>query len=499
MTEAQKYQGALYKEKPTKSQKRKSVTIAENAVTHKPREAYVEDAPDADGGVPPPAPSPPPATPALPAPKSDAKAVNVFDFQDPSTPETPANGSREQMKMLSDAPSIFDKSTQLVEYKDTNNAAFEEDGFCYGSGPIPPAPLYNQASNVSMEFVTPAPSKADRRRRDRDQPPPSLEHSASSLIGKRKRGQPEDASDDVSMVDAPAATPQLNHSGLTGGLSQMMRMQSPDYRSDEDSGRNHPVSPVKRTRRNKETHSENGLGISMGQKLISLIGGATGVTSAHGSSNDPTKALVRSRRHSSSDDGDKARKATKKKSKDKEKEKKDKKHKSTSTALVHVKHDSDSDTHTPPRRLKAIEYKRRGDGDDRSRSPRANKHRKDREREREPKDKDNQMVLYKDKEKDGSDSDAETDAHREKAAAFLALVNKGPESERGYSVHKALRKFHREVVAASPAASEDGKEKEKEKKRGRSRHRDRDRGEEEELWRMLRLKRNDRGEVVVFI
>lgn len=484
MTEAQKYQGALYKEKPAKN-KRKSVTIAENAVIHKPREAYVEDAPDVDS-VPPPAPSPPPATPALPAPKSDAKAVNVFDFQEPCTPEPSANGSKEQMKMLSDAPSIFDTSTQLVQYKDKDNDAFEEDGFCYGSGPIPPAP-YNQASNVSMEFVTPAQSKRDRRRRDRDQVPPSLEHSASSLIGKRKRGQPED----VSMVDAPAATPQLNHSGLTGGLSQMMRMQSPDYRSDENAGRNHPVSPVKRTRRNKDKENgqaENGLGISMGQKLISLIGGATGVTGVNGTSNDPTKALVRTRRHSSSDDGDKARKSAKKKSK----EKKDKKQKSTSTALVPVKHDSDSET--PPPRLKAIEYKRRGDADDRSRSPRAIK-RKDRERDtkEKEKEKDKQMVLYKDK--DGSDSDSDVDARREKAAAFLALVNKGPESERGCSVHKALKKFHREIVAGSPAGSEDGKDK----KRGRSRHRDRDRGEEDALWRTLRMKMNDRGEMVLFL
>lgn len=515
MTEDQKYQGALYKEKPAKGQKQKSVTIADNALQHKQHEAYVEDAPDVDDNkhIPPPAPSPPPATPALPAPTSDKKAANVFDFLDPST--TPTASSNGQMKMVTHAPSVFDAPKQLTQHEhDKENdaeydVAFEENGFSYGAGPIPPATLYNEVSNVSAELMTPAPSKRDRRRRDRDQPPPSLEHSASSLTGKRKRGQPEGTTrfeDDVSMIDAPVnTTPMLNHSGLTGGLSQMMRMQSPDYRSDEN--HNHPVSPVKRTRRNKvkeNGHAENGLGISVkggggiGQKFISLIGGATGISGANGSSNDPSsKALVRTRRHSSSDEGEKARKSAKKKHKDRDGKEKKKHRSGNSTALVHVKDDSDSDT--PPRRIKAIEYKRRGDADDRSRSPRSSKHsKKDREREKDRGDKENQVVLYK-----NSDDSDEEDARREKATAFLALISKGPESERGYSVHKALKKFHKEVATPTGSMERDSKEKEKEKEkgrgRGRTRHRDRGSEEEAELWRMLRLKRNERGEIVVFI
>jgi cell growth-regulating nucleolar protein len=44
-------------------------------------------------------------------------------------------------------------------------------------------------------------------------------------------------------------------------------------------------------------------------------------------------------------------------------------------------------------------------------------------------------------------------------------------------------------------------EREGDRTRGRARGRDRDRrgDEERDLWRMLRLKKNDRGEVVVFV
>ncbi|KAL1957853.1 hypothetical protein VTO42DRAFT_5418 [Malbranchea cinnamomea] len=528
ISEAQKYQGALYKEKPSKAQKRKSVTIAADAVKHKSRDAYVEDAPDVDDksqpNPPPSAPSPPPATPALPASTStDSKPVNVFDFLDPSATPTASNVSasgKEQMKMVSGAPSVFDPPKQLTRYKEGKDdeaedydVAYEENGFSYGTGPIPPAPtLYNQASNVSMEFTTPAPQSKRRDRGRRDQPPPSLERSASSVTGtsdkKRKRGQPEELSvtryeDDVSMVDAPSVTttPTLNHSGLTGGLSQMMRMHSPDYRSDHDNddgeGRTHPVSPVKRTRRGDKEHGrgENGLGISgVGQKLMSLLGNATGVTGVNGSSNDPSsKALVRTRRHSSSDDGEKARKAARKhkhRKEDKggkETEKEKRKHKN-GAALVPVNGNEDSDDSS--RRLKAIEYQ----PDDRSRSPQDSKHRK-KEKDKD-KDKDKQLVLYKQAD---SDDQAAEDLRREKAALFLSLINKGPESERGCSMHKALKRFHREYSSAAGSEDREQKHGSKERGRGRSRHRGQRDEEEQELWRMLRLKRNDRGEVVVFI
>ena len=61
---------------------------------------------------------------------------------------------------------------------------------------------------------------------------------------------------------------------------------------------------------------------------------------------------------------------------------------------------------------------------------------------------------------------------------FMSCVTKGPESGNGYSIHKALKRYHRERRV-------DGTEFKREE-------------EERELFRSLRLKRNERGEVVVF-
>jgi cell growth-regulating nucleolar protein len=68
------------------------------------------------------------------------------------------------------------------------------------------------------------------------------------------------------------------------------------------------------------------------------------------------------------------------------------------------------------------------------------------------------------------------DKMRARAEAFLSVVRKGPESEKGYSINKALKRWHRDVGSGSGPKHD----------------------EEKELWKSLRLKRNERGEVVVF-
>jgi cell growth-regulating nucleolar protein len=75
---------------------------------------------------------------------------------------------------------------------------------------------------------------------------------------------------------------------------------------------------------------------------------------------------------------------------------------------------------------------------------------------------DNQMIVY-----------------QSRAEMFLSFVSKGPESEHGYSVNKALKRYHRE--RSGPGGKDAKMEAEK------------------ELWKSLRLKRNERGEVVVFM
>jgi cell growth-regulating nucleolar protein len=79
-----------------------------------------------------------------------------------------------------------------------------------------------------------------------------------------------------------------------------------------------------------------------------------------------------------------------------------------------------------------------------------------------PEDSGNQMVLF-----------------RPRAELLLDFVNKGPDSERGVSMNKALKRYHRERYASGtslPRAEE-----------------------EKELWRSLRMKRNERGEIVLFL
>jgi cell growth-regulating nucleolar protein len=73
----------------------------------------------------------------------------------------------------------------------------------------------------------------------------------------------------------------------------------------------------------------------------------------------------------------------------------------------------------------------------------------------------NQMVLYK-----------------PRAETFLSFVTKGPESERGCSLNKALKRYHRERNASGHSL---GKML-----------------EEKELFRSLRLRKNERGEIVLF-
>ena len=67
--------------------------------------------------------------------------------------------------------------------------------------------------------------------------------------------------------------------------------------------------------------------------------------------------------------------------------------------------------------------------------------------------------------------------YRTRAELFLSFVTKGPESESGCSVNKALKRYHRERGDMGLGL---GKAE-----------------EEKELWRAVRLRRNERGEVVV--
>ena len=74
------------------------------------------------------------------------------------------------------------------------------------------------------------------------------------------------------------------------------------------------------------------------------------------------------------------------------------------------------------------------------------------------------------------------------ASMFMSLVNKGPESSRGCSINKVLKRFHRQRFGDGEAAEG-----------GTLRlSRERRETEEDSLWRTVRLRRNEAGEIVLF-
>lgn len=359
MSEDQKYQGALYKEKKAKPAQQNKMN----------RRSYVEEVPDEvpehyrdyeDNSD---ARSPVEPLPEAPTPPAAPEGVNVFDFLVASN--TP-NASTVNFPNPAGGVS-HDESTQLVRYDYEANGY--DDGCMagdelaqYGTGPIPTGP-----------FETPAP-KSQRKK--------SREGSEVKSDKKRKRLHIET---DQVMVDAP---PVL-HSGLTGGLNKLMKPvlpPSPDY----SGGDGPPTSPIKKSKQPKHSKSSRTETSSVGSNLLAMVTPAA-------------KTKV------------KRTKKTSKKTKSRPADK------------------------AP----KLIEYKTQAQG------------------QKAAGGEASQMVVYK-----------------PRSDLFLSFVNKGPESERGCSVNKALKRYHRERADA-----EDGMSKVM---------------EEKELWKSLRLRRNDRGEIVLF-
>ncbi|PKY01224.1 hypothetical protein P168DRAFT_293044 [Aspergillus campestris IBT 28561] len=514
MTEAQKYEGSLYKPKPEKNQRRNNNNNNNNSNNNqgtnnskqapKPsnghRAPYVEDAPDADNAAskaapPPPAPTPPPTdtkkpTHATPRQKG-ADPVNVFDFlvtsETPNASKVSVGGPKEQMKMVDHAPSVFETGQAMAELgadaddgddddDDKNHdVAYKENGFSYGSGPIPPSVYANKAApTVSMEFMTPAPKKKkDRSSRTAD-------GAVTTSDKKRKRRTDDHGRDNVDtpMGEAPSSvvnhpgTPMLNHSGLTGGLNRMLRSPSLDGEAG-DGPSDHPrrryqdpSSPIKRTRRDDKEPAggDAGLGISMknraGRLVSSMFGGSVASTSSNGTDPAARSAARSSRRRGSSDDGQSAAADTRSSKKTSRVRgapvaaPDDRKSKRKSSAPI--------DGDRPSRRLREIEHP-----------------------DSAPRGEDgHQMIVY------GQPNHPDA-LQQEMASHFLSLVTKGPESGRGFSMNKVLKRFHRDVTDEFDA--DRGRET------GRSRaDRERRLDDEKELWRTLRVKQNERGEIVLF-
>ncbi|RKU42309.1 hypothetical protein DL546_003352 [Coniochaeta pulveracea] len=390
MSEAQKYQGALYKDNKNKRAKTSETSTPsapkpEAPKAEAPKEmahaAYVEDVAEEygqwrdyeyDSGDDKMSPANLPEAPTPPL--QDEVNVNVFDYLVTNATPTASNVSLPRM------PVQLSEDTQLVRFDAEKNGMMHDidekmqvDALVqYGTGPV----------HVSS-FHTPAP-KNDRKKKDSDKSDPKKDK-------KRKRLHVDTA--DQSMTDAPP----ILHTGLTGGLNKLMRPvfpSSPGYPGDHVG--ESPASPLKKSKQHK--HSKRTEGATIGNSLMAMIVG--------------TKTKTKKRKHSTSS--------------------------------------------TSPKTKKSGEHRHKLEGP-----------------------KDQKLLEYRPGSKDGNDPHGAMILYKPRAEQFLGFIDKGPESEKGISLHKALKRYHRERSDSGQSTLSKP-------------------SEEKELWRSLRLRKNDRGEIVLF-
>lgn len=336
-------------------------------------------------------------------------------------------------------PAISDVMKFQVEADDD---LFAKTGFSYGTEPIRPT------SERFDSYTTPAPKPKHSRTKSRDT---DVETTSKKTDRKRKRNSPTQL--DMSLVRAqeqrdslmPDAPPML-HSGLTGGLNRLLaRPEFPPSPEDSADYANSPLSPMKRAKQG------NSKAMLRAQREWEI------------QQQKERKADIKEER---------AREEKEKKDKERGRER-DRKERKTSTALVKIRSKKGRDGSVKESRrirrraysssvspvprdrktLKAIEYHR---ADSRSPSP----------------DGKGQLIV-----RPSGDLAPLVVTGDPRADLFMSFINKGPDSERGMSVNKALKRYHRERY--------DDRELSKAE-------------EEKELWKSLRLKRNDRGEIVLF-
>ena len=414
ISEAQKYQGALYREKGKKDTTRSNVNGAHDSRALVPKKAYVEEVPEgamqesqavANIEVPPRAPTPPSAV-------NMPENVNVFDFL--VSEETPAGpstiGAPDERHMGEQQAHMSGGDSQYSQYSTGDGSHFLNHGFSYGNHPVQ-AEFVRYGSFQSINdsqlsehhlppppYTTPAPKEHQRVKSDKKRKRHNVDElDLSSSLRPPSRDQP--------MVDAPGTTIRLNHSGLTGGLSRLIT--SPDFYGDRISAGPTPISPVKRNKSNPDKEPKE-------RRKVSYASHSTASKLETHKSDDrkraPRPRSIERVYHS------------------------DRHHRGN------PRHESMSSDDRPQRKhLKAIEYRGRST----SVEPAAGK----------------QMISYM--------------SHAE---LFMSFITKGPDSERGCSINKVLKRYHRGSDFRADAKYEGDKD----------------------LWKSLRLKRNDRGEIVLF-
>jgi cell growth-regulating nucleolar protein len=335
---------------------------------------------------------------------------------------------------------------------------FDEHGYSYGAEPIrqfqqrydsnPHLPTNPMAYLISRDdddtdtdpgdtLKTPAPNHANTAAKSHHERTLSGD-STTKKSGKRKRSQPEDLdlsrirayTGDVVMTDA--TTPSL-HSGLTVGLSRMMMVRS------ATGGFPFPPSP------------DDSIGDLEGEEKEAL---------------EPRSPLKRTKHSGSKERGRSREKGREKRDREREHRRAKKSRRESDQSRKHGRWERRRPrgrSESPPKEkeptsligkaLKAIDYHPVS-----STGPRP-------AARDEPKPHDGNAVIL---HSSTATSRAET------FMSFVARTSLVENNERGCSVHKALRRWHREKGGSSKTQ------------------------DEKELWRDLRLRVNDRGEIVLF-
>ena len=439
------------------------------------RNAYVEDVPDtSDNAVaivdaPPRAPTPPPAAHSLGYKEQAAlPPVNVFDFLDGSETPAPARTRpADESRMIEDsAPPAYQPAeptasvTDVMKFQVPNDDDFADNGFAYGDEPVRPSnERFDSAYNTSGQdpqysYTTPAPKSKQSRTKSRDK---DVDTTIKKTERKRKRNSPAEL--DMSLVRAQEEkdtmmleAPPILHSGLTGGLNRLLHSSqfppTPDHSGDWVA--NSPLSPMKRAKQGASK------ALLRAQKEFEA------------QQSKDRKADLKEERQRSKEE---------RKERGRERERKERK---ATTALVKIRPKMKSDRSPKTRsEAEAGDRRRRRETDSSGSPPRPRKNLKAIEYHRSesqssaPEESDRQLIVRR----NGDVVSTRQTEHEARAELFMSFVNKGPDSERGMSVNKTLKRYHRERHDYDHHVKAD---------------------EEKELWKSLRLKKNERGEIVLF-
>ena len=414
----------------------------------------MEDAPDADAGnaitvveAPPEAPAPPPPPPP-PAPSQTQPSVNVFDFLVSSDPPNPSNeeSALKTSRALKAAkmdytPSVVGSeiSTKHKERGHTRyDPHYDSRGFSYGTEPIPTT---QKRERPKVEYFTPAPKDlAKDLEQDLIDDTKNKQHKSKSIEKKRKR---HTHLEEFELARRPSR--EASEDAIMSD-APLPPAETPCFHTGLTGGLNRLLSKDEypseaEMDRYKETPAPSR---ARPTQTYIVKESSRGRSDPNDATLSSSTAMIKHSKRRSSDESRPRKHHRSQRTTHYHNDDKPGSIITTSTAGRKHKHRRGSPSRQRSTSVKAIEYygDTRNDDDDAV----------------EPNEQ--QLILYK-----------------SRAEFFMSFVTKGPDSAQGCSMNKALKRYHRERGEKSRGVKED---------------------EEKELWKGLRLKRNERGEVVVF-